>query len=399
MTVTPAAPQPYARERRLAELAVQRAAVLTNRVSRSLLAPPPPPAQGPNGRRPSAFSKSDASPVTTADFAAQALLISAVHAVFPDDGFVGEEDASSLRQDPQLARDVFDLVSSTRLDDPLSDGLLATPKTVEAMCDMIDLGGRGTGGATGRFWALDPIDGTAAFVKGQQYAIALALIEDGAEVLGVLGCPNLALSSSHHHHRRRVTETEVDDEGLGLMLSAVRGQGAEVRPMGWGALQPAQRVKHQDKQPQRPGAASGGDTRGVVSLGDLHFIDSSTTSASCSRKVRQLAQAVGVAYPGTELYSSHMRYVALILGGPTHVQVRVPKAAAAVSYIWDHAGAQLIYTEAGAGTGKVTDLHGRAVDFGRGRELAGNWGVITADESVHGRILELVAGLLAADRA
>lgn len=47
-----------------------------------------------------------------------------------------------------------------------------------------------TGGPTGRFWVLDPVDGTLGFVRGDQYAIALALVENGEVVLGVLGCPN-----------------------------------------------------------------------------------------------------------------------------------------------------------------------------------------------------------------
>ena len=47
------------------------------------------------------------------------------------------------------------------------------------------------GGPTGRFWTIDPIDGTKGFLRNDQYAIALALIEDGQVVLGVLGCPNL----------------------------------------------------------------------------------------------------------------------------------------------------------------------------------------------------------------
>ena len=36
--------------------------------------------------------------------------------------------------------------------------------------------GSGTGGA-GRHWILDPVDGTLGFVRGDQYAIALAMME------------------------------------------------------------------------------------------------------------------------------------------------------------------------------------------------------------------------------
>jgi 3'(2'), 5'-bisphosphate nucleotidase len=50
---------------------------------------------------------------------------------------------------------------------------------------------------------LDPIDGTLGFVRGDQYAIALAMVENGEVVLGVLGCPNLPLRSEwlNYHHR------------------------------------------------------------------------------------------------------------------------------------------------------------------------------------------------------
>ncbi|KAK3317285.1 hypothetical protein B0T19DRAFT_288931 [Cercophora scortea] len=346
---------PYAHERRIAELAVQRASVVAKNVCRSTL--------------PAAISKLDASPVTIADFAAQALLISAIHAVFPADSFVGEEDATALRADPHLANQVWNLVSTAHLEDAESDALLATPATVAEMCDVIDLGGRGNGGRTGRFWALDPIDGTAAFIKNQQYAVSLALIEDGREVLGVLGCPNLSPSGP-------VTETNIDADGMGLMLSAVRHQGAVTRPMGRGAIQPAQEITWASEDP--------------VELKDVHFIDSKVTHEG-----RSLARQIGAYYPGTELYSSHMRYVALILGGRTRAHVRVPKTRQAVSYIWDHAGAQLIYTESGKGK-KVTDLLGEEIDFGGSRQLSGNWGVVAADETVHARILELVGEILKA---
>jgi 3'(2'), 5'-bisphosphate nucleotidase len=108
-----------------------------------------------------------------------------------------------------------------------------------------------------------------------------------------------------------------------------------------------------------------------------------------------LAEAAGAGYPGTEIYSSHMRYAALILGGREHVQVRFPASRRPPWCIWDHVGAQLIYTESGAG--KITDLRGRPIDFGTGRDMMGNYGLIAADESVHGRILELVTEMLERD--
>ena len=47
-----------------------------------------------------------------------------------------------------------------------------------------------------RFWTLDPIDGTKGFLRGEQYAVALALIENGEVVVAALACPNLSITAS-----------------------------------------------------------------------------------------------------------------------------------------------------------------------------------------------------------
>ncbi|KAJ2972925.1 hypothetical protein NQ176_g6883 [Zarea fungicola] len=160
-------------ERAIAEAAVLRAAILTKRIQSQV----------------NAVSKADATPVTVADFAAQALLISALHAAFPGDGFLGEEDSSVLRSDAQLRDRVYEVVLSSA---KAGGETLASPSSMEEMLDLIDLGGSGQGGHSGRFWVMDPIDGTATFLRGQQYAVSLALIENGKEIVGVLGCPRTA---------------------------------------------------------------------------------------------------------------------------------------------------------------------------------------------------------------
>lgn len=347
-------PAPYSRERLIAELAVQRAAILTKKVLSSV--------------NRGEFAKTDATPVTVADFAAQALLISAIRGAFPLDRFVGEENADALRNNAQLRQRVWDLVASTRLDD--SEAPLASPASMEDMLEAIDLGGRGTGGPKGRIWMLDPIDGTAAFLRGEQYAISLALIEDGKEKVGVLGCPNLSLKTG------RVEESVVDERGYGQMLSAVRGQGATIRPIGTRSLRPAAKIERLGEGP--------------TDLKDLHFVDSSQSNNWWHEKVREFAARVGAAYPGTDLWCSHMRYVALIVGGGD-LQLRIPKRLTKPVYVWDHAGVQLIFTEVG---GRITDLNGKDIDFGAGRELANNWGIIAAKHGVHSRILNMVDKML-----
>jgi 3'(2'), 5'-bisphosphate nucleotidase len=241
---------------------------------------------------------------------------------------------------------------------------------MEELFEAIDLGGSGKGGHEGRIWMLDPIDGTAKFLRGEQYAVSLALVKDGREVVGVIGCPNLSLKTG------RVEETSVDAEGMGFMLSAVRGEGAVIRPMGKGGLRPAQRIER--------------SVDGPKDIKDLHFVDYTTSETYATEKVRRVAATLGAVFPWTEIWSSHMRYVSLIVGDGD-VQVRIPVKKNSAFYVWDHAGTQLIYTEIG---GKITDLEGNDIEFGMGRQLSSNWGLVAAKEGVHARILQVVKDVL-----
>ncbi|KAH8820256.1 hypothetical protein F5884DRAFT_763346 [Xylogone sp. PMI_703] len=348
----------YAHELRIAQLAVQRASILSKRVLTSV--------------NKGELSKSDESPVTIADFAIQAAIISALHKAFPSDGFVGEESADALRENPELQKLVWDLVSTTHLDDEESENLLTSPSSIEEVFEAIDLGGRGAGGSRGRVWMMDPIDGTATFIRGEQYAVSLALIVDGVEVVGVLGCPNLSLATG------RVEEKSVDSDGMGLMLSAVRGEGATVRPMETGAIQPGQKIERSPDGPK--------------DLKDLHFVNSTRNIAHPHPQgnIKAVADKFGAAYPGTEVWSSHIRYAALIVGG-ADVQIRMPVDRGNIPYVWDHAGAQLIFTEVG---GKITDLEGKKIDFGAGKKLSNNWGMVAAREGVHAKVFEVVREIL-----
>ena len=60
--------------------------------------------------------------------------------------------------------------------------------------------------------------------------------------------------------------------------------------------------------------------------------------------------------------------------------------------IWDHAAGDVIVREAG---GQVTDTQGGRLDFGRGRTLAANRGVVAAPAAVHGQVLKAVQEVLA----
>lgn len=350
-----AAPE-WSREREVAELAVLRACILTKKVLSTV----------------DEISKADLTPVTVADFAAQALLISAVEHAFPEYGVLGEEDATELRQDAKLRDRVFALVNSVSLTNPKDDTPLPKPVSEGDMMDMIDRGGNGKGGREGLYWIMDPVDGTKAFLEGKQYAVSLALMKDGKEVVGVMGCPNLKLSEG------RVKETSVDVHGMGVVITAVKGQGVTVRSVtADGALASSTRVQ---------------SLKAPSNLKDLHFVGCASSKALRQDVLHQLADKLGASDPGTDVWSSHMRYAAMALGGGD-LQVRVPRdnVQPVNVRVWDHAGSQLIFTELG---GKVTDLDGKEMDFGAGRSFSHNRGMVIAKADIHSQILALIRELL-----
>ena len=190
----------YERERQVAIDAVLEASRMCRAVQAKLVAG-------------SALQKGDKSPVTVADYAAQAIVSTRLQQSFPEDPLVGEEDATALREGAHAA-----------LRDKVVDGVhtVLPELTAEQVLAAIDRGVY-AGGRFGRHWTLDPIDGTKGFLRLDQYAVALALIEDGVPVVGVLGCPNLP------HDARN------PDGGRGCLFVAVKGGGAYVRTLDHGA--------------------------------------------------------------------------------------------------------------------------------------------------------------------
>ena len=59
--------------------------------------------------------------------------------------------------------------------------------------------------------------------------------------------------------------------------------------------------------------------------------------------------------------------------------------------IWDHASGSLLVAEAG---GTVSDLAGRPLNFGLGRVLSANKGVVACQLNMHAKVIEAVASAL-----
>ncbi|KAK9938192.1 hypothetical protein M0R45_014945 [Rubus argutus] len=133
-------------------------------------------------------SKVDDSPVTIADWSVQATVSWILSEFFGSQNvsIIAEEDVETLSKADSvgLLQAVVNTVNECLAGAPKyglkSPSKALTPSQIlEAIsrCNSI-------GGPKGRHWVLDPVDGTLGFVRGDQYAVALALVEDGKVVIG-----------------------------------------------------------------------------------------------------------------------------------------------------------------------------------------------------------------------
>lgn len=348
----------YSKELEVAELAVQRATLLTKKVFHEK-------AKG-------TLSKDDASPVTIGDFGAQALIIQAIKKNFPDDEVVGEEEASSLRENKKLREQIWALVEGARLSDAGAEKALGGPiESVDAMLDAIDAG-NSSGGSKGRIWALDPIDGTKGFLRGGQYAVCLALMVDGDVKVGVLGCPNLPVDDSAPLSADSGID-QTDSEGKGVLFSAVLGEGATSRPLGTAGLEKSSPIH----------------VKPVDDITDATFVESVEAAHSSHGDQFDIATKLGIKKSSVRM-DSQAKYGSLARGAGD-IYLRLPVRADYQEKIWDHAAGDLIVREAG---GQVTDTLGRRLDFSTGRTLAENKGVVAAPVAIHDQVLQAVKEVL-----
>ncbi len=290
-----------------------------------------------------ALTKHDRSPVTIADYAAQALVCQLLREG-SDLPVVAEEDARVLREPGHGA-----LLEKVRLFlQPVFPGFSAA-----AVLEAIDHGGQQPGAA---FWTLDPVDGTKGFLRNEQFAVALARVRDGAVELGVLGCPRLHLGPDGR------------DCG-GTLLVAARDAGARMACRGTDEFVAA-RVSA-EREPAR-----------------LRLVASYESSHSDGDRQHSVARALGLQAPPLQM-DSQVKY-GMVAAGAAEIYVRIPHPLTPDyrEKIWDHAAGALIVTEAG---GRVTDIGGRELDFGRGPTLQANRGILATHGPVHGEILKLLA--------
>ena len=303
--------------------------------------------------------KDDKSPVTVADFASQAVIARALAENLQGVRLVAEETADVLRE--RLAAGDGTLI------DAVIDALKPVWPTVSRaqVLDAIDLGGtEPPHDSLHGFWTLDPIDGTKGFLRGGQYAVALAYIENASPVIGVLGCPNLSADFGRPFD---------EPDAHGCIYKAVAGRGLYEIPaddIGAGPVH-VRRLEPEEGEPIRL----------------CESAEAEHTSYDASEDV---LEKLGESTSPARL-DSQAKY-AVVARGQADLYLRLPRTpkpgkGAYLEKIWDHAAGALVAHEAGA---VVTDAAGKALDFGHGRELVKNRGILVAPPRLHGRAIAAI---------
>ena len=354
----------------------------------------------------SSLAKPDASPVTIADYAAQAAVAltllhalrgpAASHALLhaaapppPDFRMVAEEEAGELaRGGPSLLHAVAAALQGgmpPRAE--FSAGGVGevsgawVPADVERALALSGcpggLGAEGEGEGRG-YWVLDPIDGTKGFLRGGQYAVGLAFVRGGRPVLCAIACPMLP------HPAWVDAAGGAPAAGVGTLFTATAGGGAAMEPLF----------------PSAAVAGGSGSNDGALSIhvdGLPHasltlcesFEASHSNHAASARLAAAVGEELGLRAWGATIQVDSMCKYGLLARGCGHVYLRLP-AAGYVEKVWDHAPGALLLAEAG---GVVTDTAGGELDFSLGKTLSGNRGVVGACSArVHGAVLRALAG-------
>jgi 3'(2'), 5'-bisphosphate nucleotidase len=295
------------------------------------------------------ITKSDKSPVTIADFASQAIICRILKENFPDIPIVAEEKSDALKKPKNreiLKRILQYIANDTKINEILNK---------KNLFHSIDLGGCDP--TDDMFWTLDPIDGTKGFLRGEQFAIALALILKSDVQLGILGCPNLKLPSNESRH--------------GTLFFAVKGQGAKLRNI-------------------ETGKAEAVGVSNITDPAKMRFVESYVSTHSNLEMQLQIARILKMERDPIQM-DSQVKYGVVAVGNAEiYVRIPHPRTPDYREKIWDHAAGTIIVEEAG---GVVTDIFGNTLDFSVGKTLKKNRGIFASVPSIHDRILGIIKEL------
>ncbi|KAG0594409.1 hypothetical protein M758_UG074500 [Ceratodon purpureus] len=345
------------------------------------------------------LDKKDNTPVTVADFGVQALVSLELGRLFPGIPLVGEENASVLRgeyeeklaaggREKALVEAIVDVLSPVV---SLDVGVL----DCETVLDAIDRGAKtvSTGNpnqpSQSAYWVLDPIDGTRGFLRGGNalYVVGLALVVNGRPVLGVMGCPNVAIQYSADRSTIQMASLYYGLEDSmanatyqrGLIMAASLGGGCWVKSLNEDLPSGGVMVKSRVDKPE--------------SVSDSWFCISDNEVWSTSPLAHALASSsVGKNSKIDEMQllplccGSLCKYFAIALGGASAFLLQAGRTTPLK--VWDHASGVVCVSEAG---GQVSDLEGTALEdlVGNGKDdfTVEGGGIFASNKALHDLLL------------
>jgi 3'-phosphoadenosine 5'-phosphosulfate (PAPS) 3'-phosphatase len=282
--------------------------------------------------------------VSVADLASQALITLTLREYFPEDPIVGEEEAKTIQQHKHLGNNILELIQKE-----------TNALNLETLLEIVDYGSKSFD-SNKRFWTVDPIDGTKGFLRGEQFAVALALLEQGQVVLGVLGCPNMTINN-----------TELPT--WSIIICGQRSRNIH------NALKWSKPLK-KFSWIQSPRSAW------PVFVNPWKKNMPHTTSTKNCRCSRYYSSPMPDGQSGQICRAGPWRCLYL---SPT------PREKDYREKIWDHAAGSIIVEEAG---GKVTDFKGNPLQFNLGKKLENNIGILATNTHLHTQVLDAIAGVI-----
>lgn len=379
-----------------------RAAMLAGRVCRHVQRQMGP--GGPLSHEGRRVIKADNSPVTIADFAAQAVVNRTLaEALGPATfGMMGEESGSHFDRpggEAELAacaaalRDsgVWPEADAAAVRAAVDLGAAESGAVRDGMLASAGGGGRSAGGA-GLLFTLDPIDGTKGFLKGRQYAVCLAQLAaapalgPGLQPVGaVLVCPNLPGVREHEASDAELAGLEAVTFGRGVSGDDEQDAGTVMwtagETLGAGVMDGERLLS------QRAGAFGAGDGRAVRLAEGVEPGHSNLSKFGVL--LAALGGGAGGGGPGVKpsvRIDSQCKY-AVVARGWADAYVRFPHRPPGNENIWDHASGVAMLRGVGC---TVTDLDGRELDFS-GPKMTRNRGILGAPPALHARLLEVIA--------
>lgn len=278
------------------------------------------------------FSKEDRSPVTVADVGVQVLVNRMIRLAFPNDRIIAEEKSSAVA--PELLE--------------RARGLLGVSEA--EFRETLDYRGKGTGPV----WMIDPIDGTKGYLRGEQYAVAIARFDGETPLMGCLVCPNLPFP-------------DMSASRLGSVLYWDR----ESFPVQAAFDDLADEVELGRSRP--------------VAQAILRSVEKEHGDFSVND---ELARRLGIT--SALALDSQAKY-ALLARGEASVYLRAPRDKVYKEKVWDHAAGWALLKATG---GELTDVRGAQPDFRSGERLETSYGIVATAGIEHEKVVDALRELV-----